>query len=80
MEPRSEIGAEGEGFMWCRTVDIGAHQARRSLLQALFMTAKAPPTMSTVTVRTIKGVFIATSPLRGRHLGSDYSSFKMNRQ
>jgi hypothetical protein len=56
--------------MWCRTVDIGAHQTRCSLLQTLFMTAIAPPTMSTVTVRTInKGVFIATSLLRGQHLG-----------
>ena len=49
--------------MWFRTVDIGAHQACCPLLQALFMTAKAP-TMSTVTVRMIKEVFIATSPLR----------------
>jgi hypothetical protein len=54
--------------MWLRTVDIGAHQACCPLLQALFMTAIAPPTISTVTVRTIR-VFIATSLLRGRHLG-----------
>jgi hypothetical protein len=26
-------------FMWCRTVDIGAHHACWLLLQALFMTA-----------------------------------------
>ena len=45
--------------MWLRTVDIGAHQACCPLLQPLFMTAIAPPTMSRVTVRTInKGVFI----------------------
>jgi hypothetical protein len=45
--------------MWLRTVDIGAHQACCPFLQALFMTAIAPPTMSRVTVRTInKGVFI----------------------
>jgi hypothetical protein len=50
--------------MCCRTVDIGAHQACCPLLQALFMTARAPTTMttSTVTVSTMdERVFIATA-------------------
>jgi hypothetical protein len=52
--------------LWCRMVDVGAHQACGPLLQALFMTARALPTTSTVTVRTInREVFIATSPERG---------------
>jgi hypothetical protein len=52
--------------MWCRTVDIGAHQTCCSLLQVLFMTAIAPPTMSTVTVRTInKGIFIGDLAIAG---------------
>ena len=34
--------------MSCRTVDLGAHQACCSLLQAVFMTARAP-IMSIVT-------------------------------
>jgi hypothetical protein len=55
--------------MWCRTVEIGAHQTCCSLLQALFMTAIAPPTISTVTVRTIR-VFIATSLTAGPTPGS----------
>ena len=71
--------ARCEGFMWLRTVDIGAHQACCPLLQALFMTAKAP-TMSTVTVRMINTeVFIATSPLRApTPTDPDSSWFKMN--
>jgi hypothetical protein len=59
--------AETQGYpvlMWCRAVTIGAHQACSPLLQALFMTARAP-TMSTVRVRMINlEVFIANLPLR----------------
>jgi len=70
--------------MSCRTVDLGAHQACCSLLQAVFMTARAP-IMSIVTVRTIKGVFIATSLLRApKSPTPDFSSLKnepaVNRQ
>lgn len=66
--------------MSCPTVDLGAHQACCSLLQALFMTARAP-IMSIVTVGTIKGVFIATSLLRApKSPTPDFSSFKMNPQ
>ena len=62
-EPGLEV-CRGGGLMWSRMVDIGAHQACCPLLQALFMTAKAP-TMSTVTVRMInREGFIATSPMR----------------
>ena len=50
-EPGLEV-CRGGGLMWSRMVDIGAHQACCPLLQALFMTAKAP-TMSTVMVRII---------------------------
>jgi hypothetical protein len=54
--------------VWLRTVDIGAHQACCPLLQAVFMTAKAPTTR-TVAVRKINTeVFIATSLLRAPHL------------
>jgi hypothetical protein len=80
-QPRPEVYNEArcEGFMWLRTVDIGAHQVCCPLLQALFMTAKAP-TMSTVTVRMINTeVFIATSPLRApTPTDPDFSWFKMN--
>jgi hypothetical protein len=60
--------APGDGFMWSRTVTLERHQACCPLLQALFMTARAP-TINTVTVRIIKTeVFIATSPLRAPNL------------
>jgi hypothetical protein len=66
--------------MSCRTVDPGAHQACCSLLQAVFMTARAP-IMSIVAVRTIKGVFIAISLLRApKSPTPEFSSFKMNPQ
>jgi hypothetical protein len=46
-------------------VEVGAHQVCCPLLQALFMTARALPTMSTVTVRmTNTEGFIATSQSR----------------
>jgi hypothetical protein len=51
-------------FMWFRTVDIGAHHACWLVLQALFMTASAPPTMTTsiVTASSInERVFIVTA-------------------
>jgi hypothetical protein len=57
--------APGEGLRWCRTEDIGAHQVCCLLLQALFMTARALPTTSTITVKMISTeVFIATSQPR----------------
>jgi hypothetical protein len=69
--------AETQGYpvlMWCRAVTIGAHQACSPLLQALFMTARAP-TMSTVTVRLINTeVFIANLPLRATEPTSRRSS------
>ena len=49
-------------FMWCPTVEIGAHHACWLLLQALFMTASVLTTTSTTATRTIiKGVFMVTS-------------------
>ena len=46
-------------------MEVGAHQVCCPLLQALFMTAGALPTTSTVTVRIINTeVFIATSQPR----------------
>jgi hypothetical protein len=39
--------------MWCRTLDIGAHQACWLLLQALFIFANVPPAASTTAMRTI---------------------------
>jgi hypothetical protein len=46
-------------------LEVGAHQVCCPLLQALFMTARALPTTSTVTVRIINTeVFIATSQPR----------------
>jgi hypothetical protein len=57
--------------MWCCKLDIGAHQeCWVPLLQALFMTARTPTTMSVVAATIIKiEVFIAASrrwPLTGR--------------
>jgi hypothetical protein len=61
--------------------EIGAHQRCSPLLQALFMIANALPATATTTtaVRTInKGVFIATSLLRGPQslLVAEFSRFK----
>jgi len=55
-------------FMWCCTVDIGAHHACWVLLHALFITASMPTVTSTTATRTI-GFFIVTSrprPITGR--------------
>src|SRR5215470_12743948 len=50
-------------FMWCCTLDIGAHHACWLLLQALFITASVPTVTSTTATRTMtKGLFIVTSP------------------
>jgi hypothetical protein len=48
-------------FIWCRTVDIGAHHTCWLLLQALFMVASALTVASATAMRTItKEVFIVT--------------------
>jgi hypothetical protein len=68
-------------FMWCRMLDVGAHQACcPPLLQALFMTVRAPPTMRTIAVRIINiGVFIAASLMRcPKAYRADFPPFKMN--
>src|SRR5215831_20469725 len=53
-------------FMWCCTLDIGAHHACWLLLQALFITASVPTVTSTTATRTMtKGLFIVTSPPEG---------------
>jgi len=41
------VGQPCPVFMWCRTVDIGAHHARWLVLQTLFMTASVPTATST---------------------------------
>jgi len=48
-------------FMWCLTLDIGAHHACWLLLQALFMTASVLTATSTTATRTMtKGLFMVT--------------------
>ena len=59
--------------------EIGAHQRCSPPLQALFMIASALRATATTAVRTInKGVFIATSLLRGPQslLVAELSRFK----
>ena len=66
-------------FMWCRKLVIGVHHACWLLLQALFMTARTPPTMTAVAMRIINiGVFIAASATSPK--AAEFSSFKMNQQ
>jgi hypothetical protein len=49
-------------FMWCRTVDIGAHHACWLVLQVLFMAASVPTTTNTTRTRTTTtGLLIMTS-------------------
>jgi hypothetical protein len=63
LKRHTEVRDQASGLIWCRIVDIGAHLACGPLLQALFMTSKALPTWSTVTVRSINiELFIAASP------------------
>ncbi len=46
-------------FMWCRTVDIGAHHVCWLLLQAWFITASAPTVPTTTVTSTItKGLLM----------------------
>ena len=59
-------------FMWCRSVDIGAHHARWLVLQTLFMTASVPTaTSTTATRRMTRRFFILTS--RPRLLNVEFS-------
>ncbi len=61
-------------FMWCRTVDIGAHHACWLLLQALFMTASVLTVTSTTATMTIASrVFIVAS--RPGHSPAGFSWF-----
>jgi len=57
-------------FMWCLTLDIGAHHACWLLLQALFMTASVLTATRTTATRTMaKGLFMWPNRLfhrRGR--------------
>jgi hypothetical protein len=63
-------------FMWCRSVDIGAHHACSPLLQAWFITANVPTVTSTTATRSMtKGLFMGvTSPSRPNR--PKFSSFK----
>ena len=45
------VGQPCPVFMWCRTVDIGAHHACWLVLQTLFMTASVPTATSTTATR-----------------------------